>query len=374
MQRIMGGAAAAAVICAGTAYAGGVERSALSSGILFEEGTYVQLTYGYVSPDVSGTQASALGPFVVGAPTGDVTKGYISPTLEIKTALSEKLDMALILDQPIGARVDYANPAYLYGAITGSHAEITSSAITALVRYKLPSNFSVYGGLRNEQAQGQVLLFTQYALSTQAASDWGYILGAAWEKPEIAMRFALTYSSAITHNFAATENDPLFAVTNAATTFETVVPQSVNFEFQTGVAADTLLFGNIRWADWTAFDITPVNYEADYGGALVSYDNDSITYNIGIGRRFSETWSGAVTAGYEAAQGGFAGNLGPTDGYTSLGLAASYTRGNITVTGGARYIWVGDAKTESPLVPGATQGDFTDNSGVAVGLQIGYQF
>ncbi|MHC0052826.1 outer membrane protein transport protein [Actibacterium sp. D379-3] len=368
MQKLMGGAALAA-LCAGTAYAGGVERSTQSADILFEEGTYLELGFGYVSPDVSGTQASAIPPFFAeGAPTGDIAGGYLAPSLAFKAALSDKLDFALILNRPIGADVNYGNPAYLYG---GSTASIDSDALTLLARYKLPSNFSVFGGVRNEQASGKVALFNGYTMTTDTASDWGYVIGAAWEKPEIAARVALTYNSAIEHDFTASESfsaDP--------TSFTTEVPQSLNLEFQTGIAADTLLFGSVRWADWTAFDITPTVYTTlvDPGGSLVAYDNDTVTYNLGLGRRFTETWSGAVTVGYEETQGGYVGNLGPTDGFTSVGLAASYTAGKITITGGARYIWIGDAETESPLIAGTTQGDFEDNTGVAYGIQIGYRF
>ena len=37
-------------------------------------------------------------------------------------------------------------------------------------------------------------------------------------------------------------------------------------------------------------------FGATGGGSLVSYDNDATTYNLGLGRRFNEEWSGAVTA------------------------------------------------------------------------------
>ena len=106
-------------------------------------------------------------------------------------------------------------------------------------------------------------------------------------------------------------------------------------DFQSGIAKDTLLFGAIRWREWSKFDITPVGFKAaSGGGSLLDYDNNVITYSLGLGRRFNETWSGAVTLGHEKSSGGFAGNLGPTDGYTSIGLGGTYSRDNMKITGG----------------------------------------
>jgi long-chain fatty acid transport protein len=159
------------------------------------------------------------------------------------------------------------------------------------------------------------------------------------------------------------------------TTFSSEIPQSLTLEGQTGIAADTLLFGSIRWVQWSNFDISPTNYGISTGGSsLVEYEDDVITYNLGVGRRFSDQWSGAVTAGYEASNGGFAGNLGPTDGSTSLGVAGTYTMGDIRITGGVRHIWIGDAETQAPGAPGMALGSFEDNSAWALGLRVAYNF
>jgi long-subunit fatty acid transport protein len=103
------------------------------------------------------------------------------------------------------------------------------------------------------------------------------------------------------------------------------------------------------------------------GSPLVSYPNDRTTYNLGIGRRFNEKWSGAITIGYEDADGEITGNLGPTDGFASVGLAATYTMDNIKITGGIRYVEIGDATT-------TIGSNFTGNSGIGAGIRIGYSF
>lgn len=377
-------AGAALLLSTSIVSAGGVERAAPSMGLLFEDGNYLELNFGYVSPDISGTQQIPAGPgSPVGASSGNMAEEYTQLGFGYKNDLSNELSIALIFDQPYGADVNYgADTDYAYGGgVTplGSTATIDSNAITALIAYKLPDNFTVYGGVRAVQTAGEVALFNGYTMETSTETDFGYVLGGAWERPDIAARVSLTYHSEITHDFKSTENSPSLPEPQD-TDFSTTLPQSVTLEAQTGVAADTLLFGSVRWVNWSVFDISPPIFAlGSGGGSLVDYTDDTVTYNIGLGRRFSDEWSGAVTAGYEAAQGGFSGNLGPTDGNTSLGVAATRTMDQIRITGGVRYIWIGDAETEAPLAltggaSGVTLGDFKDNSGWAAGLRIAYNF
>ncbi|MGL4236031.1 hypothetical protein [Tabrizicola sp.] len=348
--------AAALATAATAAHAGGVERSSQSVAILFEEGRYAELSFGHFDPTVSGS----VGPGGV-ATSGDMSSSYNSWSLGYKMDIGEKMDFALVLDQPIGANVAYPTGG-LY-PLQGSTAKLSSSAITALLRYKFENNVSVYGGLRYQTVHGEVSLPTvgAYSLDTNYDSELGYVVGIAWEKPEIAARVALTYNSAITHTLDATEGGPF----GGQSTFETEVPQSVNLEFQTGIAKDTLLFGSIRWQEWSEFVIDPVGYFPTT--PLVSYASDRITYNLGVGRRFNENWSGAVTVGYEKSDGEITGNLGPTDGFTSVGLAATYTMDNMKITGGIRYVDIGDATT-------TIGANFEGNSGVGVGIRVGYTF
>ena len=353
------------------AQAGGVERAATNIGFMFEQGNYAELSFGSVSPTVSGTQLLTAGATSLsGSKSGDVTNSYTTYSLALKTQLNEKVSLGLLLDQPIGASVSYAPSSYLYGGVVGSDATIKSSALTALLKYKLNDSFSVYGGPKIESAKGTVRLFNGYAMSTTNETDTGYLIGAAYEKPEIALRVALSYASAITHDFTVQENG------NPSLPFSTEVPQSLSLDFQSGVAKDTLVFGSIRWREWTKFDISPVGYQAATGSSLVDYDNNVITYNLGVGRKFNDSWSGAITFGHEKTHGSFAGNLGPTDGYTSIGLGGTYTKGNMKISGGVSYAWIGNAQTEAPapFPAGSAFGDFKHNHLVGVGVKVGFTF
>ncbi|KAF0114250.1 MAG: outer membrane protein [Rhodobacteraceae bacterium] len=338
------------------ANAGGVERSAQSVAILFEQGSYAELSFGRFDPTVEGSVGGGL------VTSGDMAPSYNSWSLGYKMDIGDRMAFAMILDQPIGANVNY--PTGTGYPLGGSTAKLTSNAITALLRYKFENNVSVYGGLRYETVHGEVSLPSvgAYTLDTNQDSELGYVVGVSWEKPEIAARVALTYNSAITHSLESVERGTPTAG------FETEVPQSLNLEFQTGIAKNTLLFGSIRWVDWTSFIIDPPSYPAGLGN-LVDYASDRVTYNLGIGRRFNENWSGAITLGYEKADGARTGNLGPTDGLKSIGLAATYTQDSIKITGGIRYVDLGDATTNPPI-----GGVFTDNSGVGIGVKVGWSF
>lgn len=344
------------------AQAGGVERAATNIGFMFEKGNYAELSFGSVSPTVSGTSVS-------GVASGDMADSYMTYSLAVKTQLSDKLALGLLLDQPIGANVSYgAGTGY---ALAGSTAELEASALTALLKYQINDNFSVYGGPKIETVSGDVSLYNGlYKMSTSTETDTGFVVGGAYEKPEIALRVALTYTSAITHSFGASET---YFGRTGQTSFATEVPQSLALDFQSGVAKDTLVFGSVRWREWSAFDISPTSY---LGAArinpsatpLVDYDHDIITYSIGVGRKFTENWSGAITLGHEKTHGTQVGNLGPTDGYTSLGLGGSYTKNNMKISGGVTYAWIGDAKTK------LLNSSFTDNHTVGVGVKVGFTF
>ncbi|MCL7464087.1 hypothetical protein [Phaeovulum sp. NW3] len=377
MRRVVTTASALA-LAAGAATAGGIERSTQSVAILFEQGRYAEVNFGAFSPDVSGSVGGVLN-------SGDMALGYGTLSLGYKQALSDRLDLAIIFDQPIGADLNYSPDAggatplgFRSYPLAGSYATIDSNAITALLRYKMENNISLIGGVRALRTSGEVALQVRpdpvmnpalvvpYGMSTSTETDFGYVLGIAWEKPEIAARVALTYNSAITHDFDATESSPLGV--GRTSVFETEVPQSLNLEFQTGIAADTLLFGSVRWVDWTAFKIPPQDYATVLGGNLVDYSNDVITYSLGVGRKFNEQWSGAVVLGYEKQNGDPTGNLGPTDGFASVSLAATYTMDKVKITGGLRYVDIGDATTRG------IGAEFTGNSGWGAGLRVGVTF
>lgn len=350
------GAGIALLLGTTAAYAGGMDRSGQSITALFEEGTYAEISFGSVSPDVTGTFTHPLnGPIN----SGSVAPDYTTFGLAFKTDINENVSLAFIMDQPFGANVSYSQANY---PLNGTNAEVKSTGITVLGQYHFDDHISIYGGPRFISAEGFYDPTGPYASTYSKGSDVGFVLGGAYEITDIALRVALTYSS---------QTD--FALDGTAGDLTATIPQSVNLDFQTGIAADTLLFGSVRWADWSeaTLDDTIAQNLSDFG------DRDTYTYSVGIGRRFTEQFAAQISVGYEEASGDLASNLAPTDGYTSLSIGGAYTFENgFELSGGIRKVWLGDATTEAPLsAPANTPfASFTDNSATAIGLKLAYNY
>lgn len=323
-----------------TAGAGALDRSGQGFSFMFETGTYAELSFGVVDPTVSS--ANGL--------TGDISPSYTQLSVAYKRDLSDKLSLGVQIDQPYGAHVQYPP------LLGGGYAELTSSSINVISRYKFDGGFSAHAGLSYVTIDGRIFVPTSgvAAQTFSADADVAYMAGVAYERPDIALRVALTYFSGSDHS-----------LDSSLGTVGTINPgQAVNLDFQTGIAANTLIFGQIRWVDWT--DTRVVVPPAD---PLISYAEDRVTYTLGVARKFNDTWSGALTLGYEEDQGNIQSTLSPTDGFMSVGLAAIYTQDNIKVTTGIRYVELGDAVTPSGVL-----GPFTDNTALAVGVKVGWSF
>ncbi|MDW4497768.1 outer membrane protein transport protein [Sulfitobacter sp. D35] len=359
--------AAALAFGATAAHAGAIDRSGQSVAVLFEEGRYVEFSLGSINPDVSGTGSVLLG----GGESGDMAPSYLQFGAAYKADINDQWSYALIYDQPFGADVDYPGGTGYFAQ--GSTAELDSHALTGILRYKMPSNVSFYGGIRAQSLEAKSNIPFVAGYTGEGDRDWGvgYLAGVAYERPDIALRISLTYNSEITHKLDTTESSLVLGGPNTSVT-EVDTPQSVNLEFQTGIAEDTLLFGGVRWADWSDFDITPADYQTLTGGSLVSYNDDVYTWSLGVGRRINDNWSVAASVGYEEQNGGFFTNLGPTDGMTSVGLSAVYTEGNMKITSGVRYSWIGDTETRAGAVEPA--GTFDGNDAIGFGVKVGYTF
>lgn len=371
MKKLMTSVAALAA-AAGMAEAGGVDRSGQSIGIIFEKSNYVELSYGVINPNVTGNDLAMFG----GRSTGSVADKHTLPGLALNYKFNDHLSAALIYEHAYGADINY--PLGESIALGGTSAVLDSQVITGILRYKFDDNWSVHGGIRASQASGDVALrgaaygpISGYNVSFDDAWGTGYLVGGAYERPDIALRVALTYFSKVTHDLDTTERMGVMQVAPMSVT-SVDTPQAVNLDFQSGVAKDTLVFGSIRWVDWSSFLIDPAWFTGATGGGLVSLE-DSTTYTLGVGRKFSDNWSGSVFATYEAGGDPLVSPLAPTNGYKGIGVAAVYTQDNMKVTMGVRYLKLGDAQPETGT-PDVARANMTDNDAVAVGVRVGFSF
>ncbi|MDA5094843.1 transporter [Aliiroseovarius sp. KMU-50] len=325
--------AATVALTATTAMAGGIDRSGQDISILFEDGNHVKMGFASVNPDVPGAG---------GAFATQSAISFNSLSFAVKKQFTEKLGFALIVDEPYGADIRYVDGplaalgAPLPGLDINGRALVGSKAVTALGRYEFGNGFSLHGGARMQKVDGQILAG---AGLLDASSKWdvGYTGGAAYEIPDIALRVALTYNSAITHDLTGTHSNQPYGLTAADPATGSVrIPESINLDFQTGIAANTLLFGKIRHVKWEGTTLTSTKGGADTD--WVEFTEDSTTFELGLGRKLNDNWSVAATIGYEKGSDTGTTFLAPTGTSTSFGLGASYTQDAYKISAGLKYI------------------------------------
>jgi long-subunit fatty acid transport protein len=365
----------ALALLAGQGFAGGLDRSGQPIGLIFEEGNYVELSFGHSNPSVMGNDLAIFNP--AQTPSGNVAQSFNQIAGGLKIQITDQLSAAIIYDQPWGSDVVYAAPdanpltpgSVLLG---GTQAIAETQSLTGILRYKFNDSFSLHGGLRYQQAEGNITLsglaygpLNGYNVSLAQDSGVGWLVGAAFERPDIALRLAVTYQSEIDHSFSTVESlAPL-----ATTTTNTTTPQSLNIDFQTGVAQNTLLMAGIRWVDHSVVSIMPTISNTE----LVDIE-DSTTFSLGLGRRFTENLSGSVMLSYEAASSdNLVSPLAPTNGMKALPIGLQYKKDKMKISGGVRYTKLGDAFAETGT-PDVARAAFGGSDAISFGLRVGFYF
>jgi long-chain fatty acid transport protein len=370
-----------AMLATGMTQAGGWDRSGQDTSIILKEGSLLEVTSVSVKPKVTGIYTTAGIPDN-GKSTSDGVPNYSLTTMGFRTEISDNMSLAIIQDTPFGAEVNWTSGTAGYSFV-GIKAKVKSSATTLLMGYDL-DNVTVYGGLKSQSFSAsatnplvgaknasnvQIGDGTGYSISSTTDSSIGYVFGAAIEKPEIAMRVALTYHSKVSHDVSVVEK--VSGNTFAAAILSADTPESFNLDFQTGIAANTLLFGTIRQVKWIQTKLSPVKYTLYSGGKdLKKFTSNTTSYTLGLGRKFSDDWSGAVTYGTESAEGVNGSPLGPTDGYSKMGLGVTYTGEQATITLGMQKINMGDTTAAA----GALMAAMASNTALVTALKIGYKF
>ena len=357
-------AAASLSLISSVAMAGGLDRSGQDTSIIMDSGNVIEITNISVSPKITGTWAGG------STSTGDVAPDYSMTNIGMRFDVSDNIGIAVINDSPFGANVNWTN-----GVLNLTKGDLSSDATTVLGSYAVGDSFKVFVGVTSQSMKvtASVPAVGGYELTGAKSSGTGYVMGAGIENPEIAMKVSLTYHGKVKHNMSMTETVGASTSTSTSTFY---TPSSFNLDFQTGIAENTLLFGTIRRANWTETNVKPAVYYATTAAAgsaksLLDYDQDTTTYNIGVGYRFNESWSAAVTYGTESAQNTPGGAFGPTDGFNKYGLGVTYSMESIDITLAAQQVDVGD----TGIYSGATQiATMSDNKTTVTALKITAKF
>lgn len=362
------------------ATAGGMDRATTGTSTLFEKGSYAELSYASTAPSI-GPNANLLLGLAGGM---NVTQSFTTTQFSFKTDLNDKLSVAISSNNnPFGVDVDFddfATGGGAYAGITSLRANLGSTAVTSMARYKITDRVSAIAALKYQTVSGTADVSVPLSaasgvavdgdVSLTRASDTNFIVGASYEIPEIALRVVGTHES------EATFDPSVIAETIGANTGpgQIKTPEVLMLEFQSGVAANTLVFGSIRHAKW---EDAQVKMSAAYGNAQLSDFDNSTTYTLGVGRKFSDSFSASLSASVDTGDGDDASLLAPTGRSTAISLGGKYTLNNgMAISGGVSHrvynsaTWYGN---DSEL-GGGDDVTFGDNSVTTLGMKLSVSF
>ncbi len=329
---ISGGVLAAAAVgfLQSPALAGGLERGGYNIDLLFDTGRFTgEATATYVMPqrklkNVEDTISSPTNPNLgsLGYKTSaDDSESYWSPRIGFKAGLTDSLDCMVDYSQPYGA---HTNPGTRWtGAGDNIETKVNSDNYALTCSYKFdagPGQLRVIGGVNYLEMDGfkERLLIAPEALAFAGlpgngigrldleGDGWGWRAGVAYEIPEYAFRTSLMYYSQVKlDNVTGTVDLTQVPVGNplagsvVPVEGSTAMPEALELKVQSGIAPDWLAFGSVKWTDWSQIQRIPFYF----GGAEVtSLDlgyRDGWTITGGIGHKFNEQWSGAVSVTWD---------------------------------------------------------------------------
>lgn len=438
-------------------FAAALDRSGQSIAAFLQPGNYAEAGLSILDPNVSGYDTR-------GASAADMASDYAFAQAAFKVQATENISFGLLYDQPFGASAKYSGqnsfttsgndsvlgtlPVFIndkpaqapmgVGLETGvsgsTSVEVDTHSLSAIIGFQPTENINLYGGAVYQTVEGHVKLrgsayslFNGYNAEIDRDGEFGWLIGAAYQIPEIALKASITYRSEIKHEMDVTEQIPVAAALadpmkqpaligliqgltaaghippaqaqglqgalgalgqgfkpgNTAVT----TPQSVNLDLQSGIMENTIAFVNVRWVDWSNFAIKPNDFGqlANAVGAaglvagkangfnLVDYSKDQWSVTTGVGRKINDKWAGNISVGWDSGAGNPVTTLGPTDGFWNVGLGAQYSpTEQYFVAGGVKYFWLGDA--DAMTGAHSTAGKFENNDAIAYGLKLGYRF
>ena len=203
-------------------HAAALDRSGQSTAAFFQKGNYAELGASGLMPKVSGTDSS-------GNAVPEMAEDYEMYSAALKFEVSPESSFAILYDQPFGAAAEYQGQNRFVAetnnfsdqlavrnsaiGVTGrTTVEVDSHNATFLYGYQPIPDVTLFGGPAIQSISGELNLrgpayssLNGYTAKLQQDNRLGYVAGFAFEKPEIALRLAVTYRSEIEHRLKTSE-------------------------------------------------------------------------------------------------------------------------------------------------------------------------
>jgi len=372
-------------LAASPTLAGGWETGKLDTSILYEDGNYVELSYGSLDYSVNGTtQAGVTHPMAK-----DQTRRSISGKFQIgKLAIGTTSfgSGAIQMDgqnTPAGTVAPYAGTALALSVVPSADVKVDTQALMA--RYSFNDNFSVTAGTREAKLKSSTVETLAAAYAINSTSKTGMVYGVAYEIPEYALRAEVVRSEAISMGLTGTATHSSLGPFDLASTAALGVPEATTLKIQTGIAEDTLLMASAHKVKWSSSQIvvdvagvTPIpgviaSDSLNTGSNFAS----TTSYSLGLGRKLSESTSASLTYSWEDGSGASATSpFTMSNGSKTLSIGVKHTIGALSISGGLSYTKAGDVEVThmSSGQPSGYTASYTGNSVTAFGLKVGYSF
>ena len=347
--------------------AAGLERVNIDPSFMYEPGTYAEFSYGSVNPSVPTGAIAVAG----GISLDNVAGSFTVSNFAVKTAIGDKIDIGLWnTSNGNGVSIDWAP--------IGVKAELTMPTVAAMVRYRLTDTVSLIGGLKRVSIDNGASLtlpltdagITSATHTLSSTSATTSVYGLVTEMPELAMRMEVLMEGA-----AALEVDTSYSqtvggvTTNYTGTAKASIGDATTFNFQSGIAPGTLIFGSLRMSNWKD-DQVRIPLSGTTNRATITTFEDGQSYTIGIGRKFSDTLSGSLSLYFDPADDcSSVSALDPVCENRSINLGAKYSLSErATLSLGSTWTQYGDATVGAPAT------STTSSLKTSYGFKVGYKF
>ncbi|MET2826406.1 OmpP1/FadL family transporter [Mesorhizobium shangrilense] len=283
----------------GSVHAGGFSRGTADTDILFEDGNFnMRTSVTYVAP-TRKYSVNGLNPNLIGQNYSD---SYAVPSAAVKFKLTDNLSCAGTYTESYGASATWSAPSGTLQKLKENFT-IYEGAVTCGVKFDLSKGrIWLLGGVYHEDVDYNLVAVGGLLDVNLKESDIGWRAGIAYEIPEIALRTQLMYRSGVSIDASGTANavSPPFPKPTAPATGDTQFPQSLEFKAQTGVAPGWLVYGSVKWTDWSV--TKQLNLHIPQEGVENGNDyfwRDGWTLTGGVGHKFNDQISGTVFASWD---------------------------------------------------------------------------
>lgn len=421
-------ALSAAILAATPAMAGGFDKSGRDFNIIFGDNDVISTSYGMSSIPMAAKIQQGAGNTSSVISSGNILEDINRPQMGFRYHPVADMTCAAQYEQPFGAVVGYADDSLAYAHPLDNSQSVSapistlyeSESLTLACGYDFAlstGKVTVFGGPKIQEVNGAFDEDLSHSNAATGSSDnlvvdmdggaeIGYILGAAYSIPEIALRASFLYHSQIDYSAEGSISANIPGVTSFVTsgTAQTFTPQTVEIALQSGIAENTLAFVKMRWSEYGKLTTLKVygdeSTKAQNGltlaqlkglsssiDALVNpevsmFSNDTFDYSIGLGRKLNDkltlgaSFSGSIKLGGKSDDtplGADSTSLRlPGDTAHTVSFGGEYTViPKLKVNGGLAYTFIDEYRVET--VSGSYRAEFGKTEATSFQMGMSYE-